>query len=94
MRRFGWYPFRLATMQGVSNLRLFCVDDLPSQRSTGKNRDKDNAQTLPVPSVVSGVVNAEQGDYYKIAVKASPQLSCDCLAQSAGQRHRHTADHL
>ena len=25
----GWYPFRMATPKGVSNLRVLCVDDLP-----------------------------------------------------------------
>ncbi len=80
----GWYPFRLATAQGVSNLRLFCVDDLPSLNSTGKNRDKESAQALPVPSVVSGTVAAEQGDYYKITAKAGQRVSCDCLSRRLG----------
>ena len=78
----GWYAFRYATLKGVSNLRVFCVDDLPQVASNGTNR-KPTPQPLAVPSVVSGAVNAE-GDYFKITVKAGQRLSFDCLARRLG----------
>src|SRR5262249_6183602 len=53
----GWYPFRLATLKGVSNLRVFCVDDLPQIVGAGANRSKATAQAIPVPWPVHGPVS-------------------------------------
>ena len=80
----GWYPFRVATLKGVSNLRVLCVDDLPQVVGSGTNRSKATAQVIPVPSAVTGAVVAETGDYYKFAVKAGQRLSFDCLARRIG----------
>jgi hypothetical protein len=80
----GWYPFRLATLKGASNLRVFCVDDLPQIVGAGANRSKGTAQAIPVPCAVHGAVSAEQGDYYKFTVKAGQRLSFDCLARRLG----------
>ena len=80
----GWYTFRFATIKGVSNLRVFCVDDLPQVVADGKNRSASTAQALPAPCTISGAVAAEQGDYYKITVKAGQRMSFDCQARRIG----------
>jgi hypothetical protein len=80
----GWYPFRVATSKGISNLRVLCVDDLPQLVSTAGNRSKATAQALPMPCAVTGSVAAESGDYYKFSVKAGQRLSFDCLARRLG----------
>jgi len=80
----GWYAFRLATIKGISNLRVLCVDDLPQLMSTNSNRSRTTAQVIPIPSTVSGAVVAEQGDVYKITVKAGQRLSFDCQARRIG----------
>ena len=80
----GWYPFRLATLKGISNLRVICVDDLPNVVSSAANRSKATAQPVIVPCAVSGSVVAEQGDFYKFTVKAGQRLSFDCLARRFG----------
>jgi hypothetical protein len=80
----GWYPFRVATLKGISNLRVLCVDDLPQLVSNAGNRGKATAQTLPVPCAVSGSVAAEAGDVYKFSVTAGQRLSFDCLARRLG----------
>jgi hypothetical protein len=80
----GWYPFRIATLKGVSNLRVFCVDDVPQLVSTGANRSKTTPQAIPVPCAVAGSVGAEQADYYKITVQAGQRLSFDCQARRIG----------
>ena len=80
----GWYPFRMATLKGASNLRLFCVDDLAPVVGNGANRGKATAQAVVAPCVVSGVLAAEQGDVYKFTVKAGQRLSFDCLARRLG----------
>ena len=80
----GWYPFRVATLKGVSNLRILCIDDLPTEMSNAGNRSKATAQAISVPSVVVGSVATEQGDYYQFTVKAGQRLSFDCLARRLG----------
>jgi hypothetical protein len=80
----GWYPFRIATLKGVSNLRVLCVDDLPQIVGNAANRSKSTAQPIPVPCTVAGAVIAEQGDFYKFTVKAGQRLSFDCLARRLG----------
>lgn len=80
----GWYPFRMATLKGASNLRAFCIDDIPPVLGAGTNRSKSTAQAIPVPSAASGSVAAEMGDVYKFTVKAGQRLSFDCLARRIG----------
>lgn len=80
----GWYPFRMATTKGASNLRILCVDDLPSIAGNSANRNKTMAQAIPVPCTVTGAVATEAGDFYKFTVKAGQRLSFDCLARRIG----------
>jgi len=80
----GWYPFRLATLKGASNLRVLCIDDIPQVISAGTNRSKPVAQAITVPCTVAGAVATEQFDYYKFTVKAGQRLSFDCLARRIG----------
>ena len=40
----GVHAVRLATSRGLSNLRLFCVDDLPQVVADGKNRVPEGAR--------------------------------------------------
>ena len=80
----GWYPFRVATLKGASNLRVFCVDDLPQLAASGANRSKMTAQLISAPCTINGAVVVEQGDFYKFTVKAGQRLSFDCLARRLG----------
>ena len=47
----GPHILRLATTRGMSNLRVFSVDDLPQVLDGDKNQDKATAQDVPVPCV-------------------------------------------
>ncbi len=80
----GWYPFRYATLKGVSNLRIVCVDDVPQLTGNNTNRSRAMAQAIVVPSAVAGAVVAELGDFYKFTVKAGQRLSFDCQARRLG----------
>lgn len=80
----GCQSIRLATTRGVSNLRLFCIDDLPQVNEVDTNRDKKTPQTVPVPCVVLGRAEAESNDYYKIAVKAGQRLSFEIVGRRLG----------
>ncbi|GIW80757.1 MAG: hypothetical protein KatS3mg105_2564 [Gemmatales bacterium] len=80
----GIYSFRLATRRGLSNVRLFCVDDLPQVLETGGNNTPGKAQTITYPCVVIGRVDQESDDYFKIAVKAGQRIAFDVLGRRLG----------
>lgn len=80
----GIHACRVANKMGISNLRLFCVDDLPTVVEVDANRNKATPQTVPVPCVVAGRAEAETSDWYKITVKAGQRLSFDVLGRRLG----------
>src|SRR5262249_41137257 len=71
----GFHALRLATKRGMSNVRLFCLDDLPAVSAEPAARKKETAQAVPVPCVVVGRADAEQTDYFKVAVKAGQRVT-------------------
>jgi hypothetical protein len=80
----GFHALRLATRHGMSNLRLFCVDDLPQVMKVDSNRSKTTAQQVPVPCVVAGRADAEVSDYFKINVKTGQRVSFEILGRRLG----------
>jgi hypothetical protein len=80
----GFHAIRLATARGMSNLRLFCIDDLPEVIQVESNRKKDAAQPVTAPCVVVGRTAAESNDYYKIAATAGQKLSFEILGRRLG----------
>lgn len=80
----GFYGVRLATARGLSNLRLFCVDELPQVMEVETNRTRQTAQPVPVPGVVVGRADAEATDHFKVTVKASQRLSFEVLGRRLG----------
>jgi hypothetical protein len=80
----GFHFLRLATKRGMSNARLFCIDDLPQVMKAPNNREPKLAQVLPVPCVIVGSAAAEATDYFKIAVKANQRVSFDVLGRRLG----------
>ena len=71
----GYHGMRLTTPRGISNVRLFCVDELPQVLSNEKNRAIAAPQNVPVPCVVVGRIANEAADYYKFVVQAGQRLS-------------------
>lgn len=82
----GYYPIRLAASGGISNLRLFCIDELPQLLASGVNRQFDAAQLVPATCVVVGQLAAEAGDYYKFTVAAGQRVSFDVLGRRLGSQ--------
>ncbi len=80
----GTHTLRLATSRGMSNVRLFCIDDLPQVLRAPSNRSRGTAQVLSVPCVVAGKVDVESSDWYKIKVQAGQRLSFDLLGRRLG----------
>jgi hypothetical protein len=80
----GYHTIRLATTRGISNLRLFCIDDLPQLPEVTNNRDKTTPQALAIPCVVPGKLDAEKSNWFLINVKAGQRLSFDVLGRRLG----------
>lgn len=80
----GYHTIRLASTRGISNLRIFCLDDLPQVVEVASNRNKATPQVLPVPCVVAGRTDTEQACFFKIAVKAGQRLTFDVLGRRLG----------
>ncbi|HWG43566.1 MAG TPA: PPC domain-containing protein [Gemmataceae bacterium] len=80
----GFHAIRLATRRGMSNLRLFCIDDLPQVSEVNTNRATATAQAVPVPCVVVGKADAETTDYFKISVTAGQRVSFEILGRRLG----------
>ena len=55
----GFHSIRLATKHGISNARMFCVDEVPQIDEAADNRTREKAQPVPVPGVVVGKTDAE-----------------------------------
>ncbi len=80
----GMHSLRLATHRGMSNLRLFCIDDLPQVQRAPNNRTRATAQELTLPCVVVGKIDAEASDWFKVKVQAGQHLSFDLLGRRLG----------
>jgi hypothetical protein len=80
----GFQSMRLATTRGISNFRLFCIDDLPQVTEVETNNTKMTAQAAPIPCVVVGRADAEKTDYFKFTVKAGQRVSFDVLGHRLG----------
>jgi hypothetical protein len=80
----GFHTLRLATTRGLSNLRLFCIDDLPQVLQVATNNAAAAAQPLTVPCVVVGHARPETRDFYKVTAKPGQRLSFDVLGRRMG----------
>ncbi|HTU23490.1 MAG TPA: PPC domain-containing protein, partial [Gemmataceae bacterium] len=80
----GFHAIRLATRRGMSNLRLFCIDDLPQILENTTNHAPNMAQVVSLPCVVAAKADAETTDYYKFHVKAGQRLSFEILGRRLG----------
>ena len=80
----GFHALRLSTGNGMSNFRLFCVDDLPAVAQQDSSRLRATPQVVPVSCVVLGRVNAEASDWYRITVPANQRLSFEILGRRLG----------
>jgi hypothetical protein len=80
----GYYGIRVATSRGMSNFRIFCIDDLPQFMEVDTNRSKSTPQPLIYPSVLIGRMNPETSSWFKITVKANERVSFDLLGHRLG----------
>jgi hypothetical protein len=77
---------RLATTNGISNLLLFMVDDLPSVPDNDKNKAVSTAQELKPPVAVDGCTDELGFKYYQFAARKGQRWSIEVVAQRLGSR--------
>jgi len=82
----GFHSVRLATKQGISNLRMFCVDEVPQIDEVADNKTIAKAQMVPVPGVVVGRTDAEVSDFFKFTVKPGQRLTFEVLGRRLGSQ--------
>jgi hypothetical protein len=82
----GFQAIRLATRRGMSNLRLFCIDDLPQVIEGTTNHTPSTAQVVSVPCVVVGKADAETTDYFKFHIAADQRLSFEIIGRRLGSQ--------
>jgi hypothetical protein len=78
---------RVVTPKGISNLRLFMIDDLQPVAENGTNKALAQAQKLELPCVVTGTMEAESWDFYKFSVQAGQRITVEAVARRLGSKH-------
>jgi hypothetical protein len=80
----GIVAARLAATNGVSDLYLLMVDDLPGVRETGTNKTLASAQRLEPPLAVEGHCDELANDYYRFHARKGQRLSVEVVANRLG----------
>ncbi|MCI0704973.1 MAG: hypothetical protein L0241_28265, partial [Planctomycetia bacterium] len=80
----GLYTIRVATKFGVSNMRPFIVDELPTTTEVANNKSKDTPQAITTPGVITGRTDVEASDFFKVKVTAGQKLTFEVLARRIG----------
>jgi len=80
----GWHQVHLVTKQGVSNGKLFCIDELTQILVTGTPHTADQAQTITAPCVLCGTMEREKSHWFKLSVRAGQRLSFEMLGRRLG----------
>jgi hypothetical protein len=82
----GFHSIRLATKHGISNARMFCIDEVPQIDESADNHVKEKAQPVPVPGVVVGKTDAEVSDFFRVAVKPGQRLTFEVIGRRLGSQ--------
>ena len=88
--KVGLYPVRIVTDDGLSNVALFAVGDLPEQdENEAKNPKQSNgtqvqAEAVRAPVLVNGTLTIADIDLYSLQAKAGEKLVFEVEARRAG----------
>jgi len=75
---------RLAATNGISNLQLLMIDNLPTIAESATNKSVQAAQELELPVAVDGTSEELSFDYYQIAVTNRQNISIEVVAHRLG----------
>src|SRR5262249_21779919 len=81
----GIYGLRLATTSGLSNVKLFLIDDLPTVAERELGPRNGPPQHLDWPVAVLGRANEGDVDRYSIDVEAGQRLTFEAVGSRLGQ---------
>ncbi|MBL9124928.1 MAG: PPC domain-containing protein [Planctomycetaceae bacterium] len=76
--------YRVATGQGIANVRLLMIDDLPTALDNSANKSLEAAQPITLPTAIDGACEAESFDFYKFTGVAGQRLSVEVVARRLG----------
>lgn len=85
--RLGIHAVRLRAATGISNLRLFSIGALPEVAEVEPNNLFETPQPITLGTTVTGVVQAEDIEYFVIEAKAGQRIT----AEIEGLRLGYTA---
>ncbi len=80
----GIYGIRVLTDHGISPIRLFLIDDLPTVAQAGNNTVLATPQVLTLPTAVDGAIGGLTKQYFKFPVQAGQTVSFEALARRMG----------
>jgi len=80
----GAYPLRVRTADGLSNLQIFTVSDLPELTEKEPNDSIAEAQPVTLPVAISGNLKGPDQDYFSFAATARQRLVIEVEARRIG----------
>jgi len=73
----GIHGVRVYSPRGVSNLKLFCVDDLPNVAEAAGNGSLKTPQELTIPCAVDGLVDNLTRDFFKFKAEKGQLITLE-----------------
>ena len=80
----GIHGVRVFSGRGVSNLKLFCVDDLPTIAEAAGNGTVKTPQEIAIPAAVDGFVDNLTRDFFKFKAEKGQLITLEVLARRLG----------
>ncbi len=80
----GIVGLRVGTGQGISNLKLLLIDDLPSVTYANDNHSPETAQSVTLPVAIDGHCDGEVSDFYRFRAEAGQRVSVEVYARRLG----------
>lgn len=81
----GFFGLRLATIDGLSNVHLFLVDDCTSSVEQVSLSNSPSGQKVSLPIAVSGICRRTDVDRYSIDVEAGQRVTFEIVASRFGK---------
>jgi hypothetical protein len=82
----GIGALRFMTATGVSSLRLFFIDDIPTTARAENNTTPKNAQPLTLPAAVESDAQPLTNHYYRFAASKGQRVAFEVIAQRLNSR--------
>jgi len=80
----GIHAARVFSGRGVSNLKLFCVDDLPTVAEAAGNGALKTPQEITIPCAIDGFVDNLTRDFFKFKAEKGQLITVEVLSRRLG----------